>query len=191
MNKCIILLILMLMTVVPVLTACSPDDAPISEIPINTPVSNSEKPDENQHLGTGNENNQQEENEMNRNITIRVGGHSFDATLEDNATAHAFSALLPMTVTMNEMNGNEKYYNLSENLPTDAYRPGIIQTGDLLLWGTNTLVLFYETFSSTYTYTRLGRINNPSGLTKVLGQGNVNVTFEHGNNRNNISNETN
>ncbi|WP_353887861.1 cyclophilin-like fold protein [uncultured Parabacteroides sp.] len=42
-------------------------------------------------------------------------------------------------------------------------RPGIIHTGDLLLWGANTVVLFYETFSSSYSYTRLGKIENPAG----------------------------
>ena len=122
------------------------------------------------------------ENEMNRNITVRVGGRSFAVTLEDNATAHAFTALLPMTVTMNEMNGNEKYHYLSENLPTDSNRPGTIRNGDLMLYGFNCLVLFYETFSSSYSYTRLGRLDNPSGLASALGRGNVTVTFETSNN---------
>lgn len=115
---------------------------------------------------------------MNRNITIRVGNHSFYATLEDNATARAYAALLPMTVTMNEMNGNEKYYYLSENLPTDNYRPGTIRNGDLMLYGSSCLVLFYETFSSSYSYTRIGQLANPSGLASALGNGNVTVTFE-------------
>ena len=115
---------------------------------------------------------------MNRNITVRAGGRSFAATLEDNATARAFAALLPMTVTMNEMNGNEKYHYLSENLPTDSNRPGTIRNGDLMLYGSNCLVLFYETFSSSYSYTRIGRLDNPSGLASALGRGNVTVTFE-------------
>lgn len=115
---------------------------------------------------------------MNRNITIRVGDRSFVATLEDNATARAFNSLLPMTITMNEMNGNEKYYYLSKNLPTNSYRPGTIRNGDLMLYGSNCLVLFYETFSSSYSYTRLGQIDDPSGLSSVLGRGNVTVTFE-------------
>lgn len=114
---------------------------------------------------------------MNSEITISIGDARYTATLEDNLAARAFAALLPMTVTMTEMNGNEKYYNLSGDLPTDTFRPGTIQAGDLLLWGSNTVVLFYETFSSSYSYTRLGKIANPDGLAAALGRGNVSVTF--------------
>ncbi|MBS4834193.1 MAG: hypothetical protein K1W07_00535 [Parabacteroides distasonis] len=60
-------------------------------------------------------------------------------------------------------------------IATNTFRPGIIHTGDLLLWGANTVVLFYETFSSSYSYTRLGKIENPAGLADVLGRGNVRV----------------
>ncbi len=119
---------------------------------------------------------------MNRSMTIRIGDHSFDATLEDNATARAFAALLPMTVTMNELNGNEKYHYLPESLPTNSYRPGTIRNGDLMLYGSNCVVLFYETFSSSYSYTRIGQLDNPSGLASVLGKGNMTVIFEINNN---------
>lgn len=135
-----------------------------------------------EHDNNGDNNDENEDNgnmngQMNQNILIHVGGHTFSATLEDNETARAFLALLPMTVNMTEMNGNEKYYNLSQNLPTHTFRPGTIHAGDLLLWGSNTVVLFYETFSSGYSYTRLGKIDNPEGLASAVGRGNVSVTF--------------
>ena len=41
----------------------------------------------------------------------------------------------------------------------------------------NTLVVFYETFESPYSYTRIGRIDNPTGLARVLGPGEVRVSF--------------
>src|SRR5438045_7264854 len=47
------------------------------------------------------------------NIQIKVGNRRFTATLEDNVTAKAFKALLPMTIQMTELNGNEKYFGLS------------------------------------------------------------------------------
>lgn len=108
---------------------------------------------------------------------ISVNGTSFAATLEDNEAARAFADLLPLTLDMNEMNGNEKYYYLDESLPTESYRPGTIRTGDLMLYGSSCVVLFYETFSSSYSYTRLGRIDNPKGLADVIGNGNVGVSF--------------
>lgn len=188
-NKHLIIMVLAFMAATSVLTACNPDDEPVMDTPI-TPVPTPEKPGDNDNSGNGSDNNGNNnennnnggENEMSRNITIRVGNHRFAATLEESTTARAFAALLPMTVTMNEMNGNEKYHNLSENLPTDSYRPGTIHNGDLMLYGSNCIVLFYETFSSSYSYTRIGKLDNPSGLASALGRGNVTVTFEMNNN---------
>ena len=187
MNRYMIIMALMFMTATSVLTACGSDDEPVIETPV-TPVPDPEEPGYDGNSGTGsgnngngngnNNENNEGENEMSKNITVRVGDHSFPVTLEENATARAFAALLPMTVTMNEMNGNEKYHYLSENLPTDSYRPGTIRNGDLMLYGSSCVVLFYETFSSSYSYTRIGRLDNPSGLASALGRGNVNVTFE-------------
>jgi len=111
-------------------------------------------------------------------MKIKIGTSTFTATLHDNATATAFKALLPMTVTMIELNGNEKYFDLADNLPANAVNPVTIQNGDLMLYGSNTLVLFYKSFSTSYRYTNLGRINDTSGLFAALGSGNVTVTFE-------------
>jgi hypothetical protein len=107
-------------------------------------------------------------------LKITVGENTFTATLYDNETATAFKAKLPMTINMIELNGNEKYFDLSDNLPANASKPGTIQTGDLMIYGDNTLVLFYKTFTTPYSYTPLARINHPS----ALGSGSVTVTFE-------------
>ena len=111
-------------------------------------------------------------------INVVIGTKTFTATLADSETGNAFAQLLPMTVTMNELNGNEKYHYLNSSLPTDSYQPGTIQAGDLMLYGNNCVVLFYETFSSSYSYTRIGKIDDPSGLAEALGTGNVSVRFE-------------
>ncbi len=116
--------------------------------------------------------------DMNSKIKIRIGSTTFSASLEKNATATTFKALLPMTINMIELNGNEKYFNLSSNLPTNASNQSTIQNGDLMMYGASTVVLFYKTFSTSYSYTRLGRVDNPSGLAAALGHGNVEVTFE-------------
>lgn len=113
-----------------------------------------------------------------KKMKITIGSAVFTATLNNNATAKAFKARLPMTINMTELNGNEKYFDLLNALPANASNPGTIQTGDLMLYGSNTLVLFYKNFSTSYNYTRLARIDNPSGLANVLGSGNITVKFE-------------
>ena len=111
-------------------------------------------------------------------INIIFGSKSFTATLADTETGEAFAALLPLSTTMNELNGNEKYHYLSSSLPTAAYQPGTIHAGELMLYGSNCVVLFYETFNTSYSYTRIGAIDDPSGLAAALGSGNVSVRFE-------------
>ena len=115
---------------------------------------------------------------MSDSLVIKIGSREFTATLLDNPTAAAFKAMLPLTMNMTELNGNEKYFDLSRKLPTNAYNPGKINIGDLLLYGSKTLVLFYETFSTSYSYTKLGKIDNPAGLAEALGSGNAVVTIE-------------
>ena len=51
-------------------------------------------------------------------MRVKIGSNTFTATLYDNATATAFKGMLPMIVKMSELNGNEKYFDLSVNLPT-------------------------------------------------------------------------
>src|SRR4051794_12796780 len=113
-------------------------------------------------------------------LKITIGSNTFNATLYNNATAAAFKIKLPLTINMTELNGNEKYFDLPGNLPMNASNPGTIQTGDLMLYDTNTLVLFYKSFSTSYNYTRLARINDASGLAAALGSGNIIVKFQEG-----------
>jgi hypothetical protein len=110
-------------------------------------------------------------------MIIKIGNQKFSATLIDNATANAFKSRLPITVDMIELNGNEKFADLAFNLPTKSSNPGTIQSGDLMMYGSNTLVLFYKTFSTSYSYTKLGKIDDVKGLEAALGKGNVTLSF--------------
>lgn len=111
-------------------------------------------------------------------INVIIGDNTFAATIDDTATGRAFYNMLPLTLNMTELNGNEKYCYLDTSLPTATYRPGTINAGDLLLYGSSCVVLFYETFSSSYSYSRIGALDNPEGIAQAVGSGNVTVAFD-------------
>lgn len=111
-------------------------------------------------------------------LTITIQEQQFSATLIGNQTTESFVEMLPLTLNMSDLNENEKYYFLDYALPTNAFNPGTIEAGDLMLYGSSCIVLFYKTFSSNYAYTRLGKIDDPSGLEEIVGNGDVTITFE-------------
>ena len=110
-------------------------------------------------------------------MQIVIGQKTYNVSLYENETTKSLKEMLPMTVSMEELNGNEKYTYLSQSLPTDRVYPGQIHTGDLMLYGSDCLVLFYEDFRTSYRYTRLGHISTPAGLAEAMGEGSVSVTF--------------
>ena len=110
--------------------------------------------------------------------TIKVGNTEFNLSLEDNDTAKAFRKILPLTLNMSDLNGNEKYYYLDESLPSNQQNVGNITAGDVMLYGDDCIVIFYKSFSTSYKYTKIGHITNPDKLPKALGSGSVKVTFE-------------
>ena len=46
-----------------------------------------------------------------------------------------------------------------------------------MLFGGSCLVLFYQSFTTSYDYTVLGTIENPEGLAEAVGSGPVEVEF--------------
>ena len=113
--------------------------------------------------------------DLSMKINLTINGNNFTATLDDNETTRELLSRLPLEVSMSELNGNEKYYYFDESLPTNSYRPGNISTGDIMLYGNDCLVIFYEEFATPYSYTRVGKIDNVDNLKDALGNGNVNV----------------
>ena len=130
------------------------------------------------NIETGNTVNPTINNTAGNKMKVTIGSVGFTAILNDNATTAAFSGMLPLTISMEDLHGNEKFYYFPGTLPSDASPGGNIQPGDLMLYGNNCLVLFYEGVSTSYSYTRIGHIENVSGLAAALGTGNVTVKFE-------------
>jgi len=112
-----------------------------------------------------------------KNLKITVDDQEFLANLYENETTLKFVEKLPLTIDMSELNGNEKLYYFEEPLPVAAEQIGEIRAGDLMMYGDDCLVLFYENFSSSYRYTRIGAIENAEGLAEAVGNGAVRISF--------------
>ena len=108
-------------------------------------------------------------------ITLRINGKDFPAKLYQTETTKSIMQKLPLSITMDELNGNEKFYYFSERFPTETERVSTIHAGDLKLYGFSCLVLFYQSFSTSYSYTSLGYVENPEGLAEALGTGGIHV----------------
>lgn len=110
-------------------------------------------------------------------MDITVNNRVFEAVLLDNPTTQNFVNRLPLTLEMKDLHHNEKFYYFQTGFPTLAQSIGQIQAGDLMLYGNDCLVLFYKSFATSYTYTRMGRIYDISGLAEALGSGVVSVAL--------------
>ena len=117
-------------------------------------------------------------NEGVQTMKITILDTTFSVDLENNRTVEEFIKLLPMTINMSELNGNEKYYYLDVELPTHTQRVGQINAGDIMLWGNDCIVIFYESFTTSYQYTKIGHINNADNLANIMGSGSVQVQWE-------------
>ena len=102
--------------------------------------------------------NEKENNTVN-NINISINGKIYNAILEDNETVKEFLKLVPQEFKMNELNGNEKFVYMNTTLPTNAINPKHINKGDIMLYGDDCLVIFYKSFTTSYSYTKMGHID--------------------------------
>lgn len=121
---------------------------------------------------------EQHEEKKANGMQIAVGDKQFPVNLESSDTVKALTEMLPLTLDMSELNGNEKYYYLDTSLPSSPEKVGHISEGDIMLYGDSCLVVFYESFDTPYSYTKIGHISDTSGLADALGTGGVTVTFE-------------
>ena len=107
-------------------------------------------------------------------MKVIINGKQYVIQLEDNETAKSIVNLLPQEYNMSELNGNEKYIYLDITLPTNSSNPKHINSGDVMLYGNNCLVIFYKSFDTSYSYTKIGHIANLDNL----GNGSITAKFE-------------
>lgn len=113
--------------------------------------------------------------EVMKTINMQIDNKNFIIKLFNNNAVQNLITQLPLTLDMKELNGNEKYSYLPQKLPIDSQNVGKIEVGDLMLFGSDCLVLFYKDFHTSYSYTKIGYVGNISELTAALGNGNVQI----------------
>ena len=117
-----------------------------------------------------------EENTM-KKMTLQIGSSSFTATLENNLAVDAFVKMMsdsPVIIRMSDYSDFEKVGALGTSLPTEDSQT-TTHAGDIVLYNGNQIVIFYG--SNSWSYTRLGKIDDLSGWEDALGSGDVTVTF--------------
>jgi hypothetical protein len=110
-------------------------------------------------------------------LYLKIGDRTLTAALEDNSATQALRQQLaenPITINMSDYGGFEKVGDFGMSFPTSDRRI-TAKSGDLILYQGNQFVIFYG--SNTWSYTRLGKINNVTQqeLRNILGSGNVTV----------------
>ena len=111
--------------------------------------------------------------EVDKNMKVIINNNEYEVKLENNETVNDLLKILPLDIEMKELNGNEKYFYLDENLTSKPVVPEYINSGDIMLYGDNCLVVFYESFKTDYSYTKIGHIDELPNF----DNGSVKITF--------------
>lgn len=123
------------------------------------------------------ENSDTEEKKEANKMVLKIGDSNFTATLEDNEAVKALTEMMneaPIIIEMSDYSGFEKVGSLGTSLPTDN-KQTTTEVGDIVLYNGNQIVIFYG--SNSWSYTKLGKIDDLTGWEDALGSGDVTVTF--------------
>ena len=111
------------------------------------------------------------------NMKVQVGDAVFSAALEENEAAASFVEMMrenPVSIQMSDYSGFEKVGSLGTSLPASNSQT-TTHAGDIVLYNGNQIVIFYG--SNSWSYTRLGHVDDLTGWEEALGSGDVTVTF--------------
>lgn len=110
-------------------------------------------------------------------MSVQIGNTVFSATLEDNAAVREFIDMMkeePVSIEMTDYSGFEKVGSLDRSLTTEDQQT-TTSAGDIVLYSGNQLVIFYG--SNSWSYTRIGRIEDLTGWKEALGSGSITAVF--------------
>ena len=109
---------------------------------------------------------------------IKINDKEFEFEFKDTEVANRIKSKLPFTVKMTNLNGNEVYYQFSgESFTPNHKAVGTINMGDIYLYQSNYLVLFYKTFTTSYSYTEIGKLKDATGLDTIIGSSDIEIEW--------------
>lgn len=111
-------------------------------------------------------------------LNIKINGIAYQLELANNPTAKKLQNVLPNKFSMEDLHQNEKFYDLPESLLRNDVAVGEIEAGDVMLYGNRTLVIFYRSFETSYSYTRIGKILDSNELENVVGNSAVEIEIQ-------------
>ena len=111
-------------------------------------------------------------------MRMRIGETDVEVVWEENEAVEALRELARsgLRIEMSMYGGFEQVGPIGESLPRDD-RQISTQSGDIVLYSGNQLVVFYG--SNSWAYTRLGKIVDKTSpeLSELLGNGDVSITI--------------
>lgn len=120
-------------------------------------------------------------NEVKRDMIMQMKINETLVTVqwEDNESVEALKKLLingDITISMSMYGGFEQVGSLGTSLPRNDVQV-ITESGDIVLYSGNQIVVFYG--SNSWSYTRLGHIadKSPQEMKDLLGNGNVTIVI--------------
>lgn len=163
-----ILYFTVLVLIITGITACASENRSTIEQPTTSITS--------ENTGEQEVQNEQSQDEVTQ-MKIQVGEYIFYASLENNTSVDALIQMMketPIVINMRDYSGFEKVGALGTTLP-DSNSQITTQAGDIVLYNHDQIVVFYG--SNSWSYTKLGHVNDLTDWKKALGSGTVEITF--------------
>jgi hypothetical protein len=117
---------------------------------------------------------------QNMKININVSGKTATATLMDNPTAKDFVSLLPLSMSMKDLFGREKFGHLQKALSEKGPTTNTYEVGDIAYWSpAHDLAIYYHQDGASIPSPGVIPIAKINGGTEVFNvPGSVKVSIE-------------
>ena len=156
-----------------------PEDQPQTPAP-GTPKPDTPKPENPKPENPQPEDPEPETPEESAKMKVQIGSYTFTATLEENTAVNELKEMMrqgPITIQMSDYGSFEKVGSLGRSL-THSDSQTTTSAGDIVLYNGNQIVMFYG--SNSWSYTRLGHIDDLTHWKEALGSGSTTAVLSLG-----------